>query len=139
MDYQPIGSDGVHFMTEEDEVSIIKSHTSHPLNAEITQGVIDVFPPRQEDEDNEEYTQHIQDQTKVLTIVNAQLQQSELPNKQQSTGKHAIRFANNGSDSKDKKGSEQSSHHSPQFKPILSNNPFLNVARRNAFRHLFLQ
>ncbi|KAF9442085.1 hypothetical protein P691DRAFT_790080 [Macrolepiota fuliginosa MF-IS2] len=57
-DYQLIGSEGVHFMTEEDEVSIIKN----------------VFLPRWEDEDNEEYTQCVQDQTKVLTIVNAQSQ-----------------------------------------------------------------
>ncbi|KAF9440400.1 hypothetical protein P691DRAFT_782481 [Macrolepiota fuliginosa MF-IS2] len=56
MDYQLIGSEGVHFMMEEDEVSIVKSHASCPLNAEITQGVTDVFLPRQEDKDNEEYT-----------------------------------------------------------------------------------
>ncbi|KAF9439835.1 hypothetical protein P691DRAFT_768750 [Macrolepiota fuliginosa MF-IS2] len=122
---------------EEDEVSVINSHTSHPLNAEITQGVTDIFLPRWEDEDNEEYTQHVQDQTKVLTIINAQSQQSELPNKQQATSKPVTRFADNGSDSKDEKGSEQSSHCSPQFKPILSNNAFLNIARRNAFRCSF--
>ncbi|KAF9440568.1 hypothetical protein P691DRAFT_781975 [Macrolepiota fuliginosa MF-IS2] len=50
------GSEGVHFTMEEDEVSVIKSHASCPLNAEITQGITDVFLPRQEDKDNEEYT-----------------------------------------------------------------------------------
>ncbi|KAF9443672.1 hypothetical protein P691DRAFT_787654 [Macrolepiota fuliginosa MF-IS2] len=50
------GSEGVHFKMEEDEVSIIKSQASHPSNAEITQGVTDIFLPRQEDEDDEEYT-----------------------------------------------------------------------------------
>ncbi|KAF9439952.1 hypothetical protein P691DRAFT_784140 [Macrolepiota fuliginosa MF-IS2] len=66
-DYQSIGSEGVHFTMEEDEVSI--------------------------------------DQTKVLTIVNTQSQQSKSPNKQQSTSKHTTRFTNNGSDSEDEKGS----------------------------------
>ncbi|KAF9439992.1 hypothetical protein P691DRAFT_783791 [Macrolepiota fuliginosa MF-IS2] len=127
-DYQPMGSGNIHLIyndkEENNKFSNTRSHASHLLNNDITHGINEVFQPCQDEESEDKYAKQVQDQTRLLTIINSCSQHSSSPSKQQqTTARQSAHFAlDEGSQDEEEKDGQLSNQ------PLILANPFINIA-----------